>query len=943
MSIRNDIIIDWNVSPRLIKLLKGGANDDNISLQDLTDTLRSLEAQPESMSYPFIVNSSGKEELGGGVLVGITSTLQNAKLAFESRVVSKESGAVTTADSDGEILIDNTALFVTNEVAAGALVINLDDESAGTVITIDSEIQLTIQPLENGILNEFTIGDRYKVWNIIQCEISGGNLVAVDDVGDTTSPVSPTAFTQIVKTSSSSATLQELEALQYASFQNGVWIKISGSQTGIEYPSGTRENPVNNILDAVSIANNRGFDTLFILESMTLDSGTNVDNFKVVGSNASQTVITVDSSLDCENVVFNTCTIQGTLDGGSLIERCDISDINYVNGEIRNSVLCGTIVLGGGALANIIDCRSGIVGTNTPTIDMGGSGNSLGLRDYHGGIKITNKTGTDKISIDMSSGQVKFAADVTAGEIVCRGVGKITEDLSSGATIINQMLNPESISDQVWEESASNHLTPGSYGCSFSQIPKDLTITYYVSPDGNDSNDGRSPCTPFLTVNKALTTVPKGGTIRIGKGLYIEVGLTLSKDFVSIISEYGVTLVSPDGWVLTISGSGNYINQLAVLNVGGNGGCLISGNNNFLDVCDAQQCLDGYLVTGDYNYLRSTRSLIHSGSGYNITGKYNVFLLCFSANSTGESIGFNISANSADHNIISECSSIDNKLSAFVALGASRNTFINFTYSVAELPPEDNGIYTTWVGGSFAGNIWDTPLEHFDEPGTFGGEVATKADLAASTSTSQETINSGTIIYGSETGTYTNTFVRDNIYWQITEDLTNGLTVEMEFDVPGVDHRPGQFSIFGRYEGSPANSHFLNLYVYNYENDTWEISVENFMPGGVTTDENHSYQFYERHIDRINSKVKFRLVHNPDAVYNDSHNLYMDYVEASFIEVITADKIADAVWDHLSGEVVKKMIYNKVIKEGDIVTIYEDDKVTVWKQFDLSGDGRVEL
>jgi hypothetical protein len=41
----------------------------------------------------------------------------------------------------------------------------------------------------------------------VQCTVSGGNLVAVDDLGATVSPIDPTAFTQVVIAQSSSATL----------------------------------------------------------------------------------------------------------------------------------------------------------------------------------------------------------------------------------------------------------------------------------------------------------------------------------------------------------------------------------------------------------------------------------------------------------------------------------------------------------------------------------------------------------------------------------------------------------------------------------------------------------------------------------------------------------------------------------------------------------------
>lgn len=56
---------------------------------------------------------------------------------------------------------------------------------------------------------------------------------------------------------------------------------------------------------------------------------------------------------------------------------------------------------------------------------------------------------------------------------------------------------------------------------------------------------------------------------------------------------------------------------------------------------------------------------------------------------------------------------------------------------------------------------------------------------------------------------------------------------------------------------------------------------------------------------------------------------------------IPADAFTLDVGSILAGTL--KMIGNKVTRVGDVITIYEDDQVTVWKQFDLTGGGRVEV
>lgn len=128
MAVRNDLSVDFIASPRIITV---ASPSTTLTIQDLHDTIKTIEAYIWNMSFPKLLNSFGKQDLGGSVLVGITAELQNAKVAFEARG-----------------------------------------------------------------------GPSYTL-----CTISGGNLVAKDTAGDTMSPISPTAFTQIVLSQSSSATI----------------------------------------------------------------------------------------------------------------------------------------------------------------------------------------------------------------------------------------------------------------------------------------------------------------------------------------------------------------------------------------------------------------------------------------------------------------------------------------------------------------------------------------------------------------------------------------------------------------------------------------------------------------------------------------------------------------------------------------------------------------
>lgn len=80
MAIRDDINVNWDVSPRIVTV---EAPSTELDMQDLYDTLRDREIG--QMDEDFIVAGSGLEELGGGVVVGLTILLNNALLAFEAR------------------------------------------------------------------------------------------------------------------------------------------------------------------------------------------------------------------------------------------------------------------------------------------------------------------------------------------------------------------------------------------------------------------------------------------------------------------------------------------------------------------------------------------------------------------------------------------------------------------------------------------------------------------------------------------------------------------------------------------------------------------------------------------------------------------------------------------------------------------------------------------
>lgn len=450
MTTRTDIPVTYVTSPRIAEV---EAPSIEVTMQDLVDTLRiDEEGFHKGLSFDKLLNASGKDDLGGGVKVGITVALQNTLLAFEGRTTPAESGTITTASSapiSGLIqLIDTGADFISAAVSRGSFGINYTDRSVFEVFSVDSANQLTVKVPVNGTDNDFDISDDYDIFNVIQVRATGGNLVAVDDVGDPLdTPVLPTFGTQVLITASSSATLQELENIQYSSFEGAVHVATTSGFSGTDFPTGTPQQPVNNLIDALTIASERGLTALHIMGDITLNGGLDYTGFIIKGNGIYRSTIDLSSSAILDGVEFFDCTLTGVLDSSTECHNVLIGSLS-IGGDFigENCILQGPITFTGtnSDSVHFFECFGNIPGQTAPSIDMGGGRQGLGIRGYNGGVDISNKTGSAEVSVGMNSGQVTLENTVTAGNITISGVGKLTDN-SVGATVNKEIIQASDI------------------------------------------------------------------------------------------------------------------------------------------------------------------------------------------------------------------------------------------------------------------------------------------------------------------------------------------------------------------------------------------------------------------------------------------------------------------------------------------------------------------
>jgi hypothetical protein len=468
-----DIEVYPYLSPRIVEVL---SPTTEVSIQDLVDSIRAWEDSEEGMFYEYIIDAAGKEALGGGVSVGITATLNNAQIMFTGRTAPIDNGAGRTCDltdSLGTTLYVNDAQFLSSGIAPGMTVYNATTQQMASITRIPTENTLYSFPINNsdglGATLGWTAGDSYVIYDNTSCNIAGGNLVAIDASGNELSPIFTTPNTQILRTASSSATQTELDAIQYSSYQNAVWIDSINGITGTAYPAGTREHPVNNFIQAKQIANAKGFSTLQILSSTSI-SNVDLTGFKILGQSPSITTLVLEASATLINCNFAECQVSGVLDGGSHILHCEVGTLDFFNGSIEDSGLYGNIALNGGTDALFVNCYTGMH-SSIPTIDMGNSGQSLTITNYTGPITIQNLNDVNNyISIGLDSGMVILSNTIlSANDIIIGGVGTLI-NLSTADVDTAGLLSTDTIADSTLDELIENHNMSGTVGETLRKI-----------------------------------------------------------------------------------------------------------------------------------------------------------------------------------------------------------------------------------------------------------------------------------------------------------------------------------------------------------------------------------------------------------------------------------------------------------------------------------------
>ena len=346
------------------------------------------------------------------------------------------------------------------------------------------------------------------------------------------------------------STIQQLPEIEYSSYSGGVWLDVDSGFTGVAYPIGTPRIPVNNLTDAKSIANTRGFNKFFILGNITLLSTDDVDGYELIGEgssvSAAKTFITMVSGCKTMNTYFRDAYVTGTQGGETIYENCVIGEIYNTHCEFRNCVMIGPNQLNNSVwtrfdTTNLNNCYSSY---DWYVVDYNNSPVQQVYSNFSGKIKFINLTNSEtNINIRLNAGQVWFDSSCTTGNVVVEGVGLILNE-SDGTTVdTNGLISSAAVVEAI-DVTIGPEIQYSSYN---NQVTIDVLngysgITYPIGTPSypvNNLDDAKSILN--FTGLKNIHTISE---LTITSGQSID-ELTISSDnWISVIISSGVSLVN---------------------------------------------------------------------------------------------------------------------------------------------------------------------------------------------------------------------------------------------------------------------------------------------------------------------------------------------------------------------------------------------------------------
>ncbi len=257
--------------------------------------------------------------------------------------------------------------------------------------------------------------------------------------------------------------------------ENGVWLDPSSSFSGTSHLIGSRDTPVNNLPDAITIAKKYNTNVINMagINTATEDiSGLDIRGWQATGW------LNLNNQL-CELTVFRQLNILGQQASFGVFEECRFNaTFTGMLGMYKECLFVDSTtpieIQSHGTWSGVFmdGCRSAVPGTTSPVFDYSAGGILMNNRAYSGGLRVINSTDSGNTStIEFIAGKFNFEDTNTEGIFEIRGVVDTSNiDVTTNAQI-GFVGSIQTIREQVYDNKVYLDVSSTSGSTSTNKYP----------------------------------------------------------------------------------------------------------------------------------------------------------------------------------------------------------------------------------------------------------------------------------------------------------------------------------------------------------------------------------------------------------------------------------------------------------------------------------------
>ena len=204
----------------------------------------------------------------------------------------------------------------------------------------------------------------------------------------------------------------------------------SGTTAGIDALVTNRADDFDN---AVTVAAALGYTRVEITAGNSITLSATLNGYVVNGSLWTLAL----GGQDIGASDFIGATVSGVATGTTpQFDHCIMGAATLPPSRLFYTALTDTLTVGSAGNFQFIDCRSGVAGSGSPTVDLAAAGaTTIEFRRWSGGLSLVNVAAGDVISVDAVSGGT-ITINGTGGTVHVRGLVAVTDSSGGSVTIV---------------------------------------------------------------------------------------------------------------------------------------------------------------------------------------------------------------------------------------------------------------------------------------------------------------------------------------------------------------------------------------------------------------------------------------------------------------------------------------------------------------------------